>query len=86
MSDPVTISLIAAIATATPLIFAQVVSLIISLNRAKRIKEQLLATNKMTNDKLDHITVLTNSTLTAANKRIADLEKQVKFLLGEDET
>lgn len=33
--------------------------------------------------KLDQIHVLTNSTLTAANKRIDDLEKLVKRLLEE---
>jgi hypothetical protein len=31
--------------------------------------------------KLDHITVLTNSTLTAANKRIDELEQTVEALL-----
>lgn len=32
------------------------------------------------NTKLDHITVLTNSTLTAANKRIESLEKTVRSM------
>jgi hypothetical protein len=33
--------------------------------------------------KLNHITVLTNSTLTAANKRIDELEELVRSLLAE---
>lgn len=35
------------------------------------------------NTKLDHITVLTNSTLTAANKRIDELEATIKQMLAE---
>ena len=38
---------------------------------------------KVADGKLDHITMLTNSTLTAANKRIDELEGIVKRLLNE---
>ncbi len=41
------------------------------------------AQNRLLVPKLDHITVLTNSTLTAANKRIDDLEIEVKSLKAE---
>lgn len=36
--------------------------------------------NKVATKKIDHVTVLTNSTLTAANKRIDLLEAQVRSL------
>ena len=40
-----------------------------------------LAADNTANSKLDHITVLTNSTLTAANREIGELKKQVADLL-----
>ena len=43
----------------------------------------VLAQNRVLVPKLDHITVLTNSTLTAANKRIDDLEVEVETLKAE---
>jgi len=40
-----------------------------------------LLAHRRAGNKLDHITTLTNSTLTAANKRIDELEAQVVALL-----
>ncbi len=42
-----------------------------------------IVNNRRATEKLEHITVLTNSTLTAANTRIDELEKQVLSLTSE---
>lgn len=46
----------------------------------------LMWQNWLAHKKLNHITVLTNSTLTAANKRIETLEEVVRKLLMEKES
>ena len=43
----------------------------------------VLVSHVLSNKKLDHITVLTNSTLTKANNRINTLEHQVAELKNE---
>lgn len=39
--------------------------------------------DKRTHKKLDHITVLTNSTLTTANEKIASLERLIRQLIKD---
>jgi hypothetical protein len=68
ISDAVWIAAITAIAP----IISVVVSHILSSRKFKRA-----------DDKLDHITILTNSTLTAANKRIGILEDELAKLHEE---
>jgi hypothetical protein len=68
MSEPALIALI----VATPPTVAAVGGIIIGI----------LADRKASK-KLDHITILTNSTLTTANKRIAELEDVVTRLVAE---
>ena len=65
MTEAVQVALIVAIAP-TLVAFGGIVVSVLTLWSAHR--------------KLNHITVLTNSTLTAANKRIDDLEQIVKDL------
>ncbi len=43
----------------------------------------VLIVDRRSDRKLNHITVLTNSTLAAANKRIEDLEEVVRRLVAE---
>lgn len=45
--------------------------------------EVIVQGNDVADKKLDHITLLTNSTLTAANKRIDELESMVRALTAE---
>lgn len=68
MSESVQIALIASIAP-TIVAFGAIIATIVTSNKA--------------DGKLNQIHVLTNSTLTAANKRIDELEAIVKRLLVE---
>ncbi len=68
MTDVVQVALIAAIPPTVVAIGGIVVALLV---------------DRRANGKIDHITVLTNSTLTEANKRIEQLEGQVKALVVE---
>jgi hypothetical protein len=69
MTEMVELALIAAMAS--------------SIASGATVAVSILAQNRVLVPKLDHITVLTNSTLTAANKRIDDLEAIVKSLKAE---
>ncbi len=71
-----------ALIVATPTTLAAIASMIVSL-RTRRI---VVDAHETADRKLDHITVLTNSTLSAANERIRILEAMVKGLLRERDT
>ncbi len=68
MTDPVQIALVATIAPTVASVVAVVIAWI--NHRDGNVRDK----------KLDHITVLTNSTLTSANQRIAELETLVLSL------
>lgn len=65
-------SLEVALVVSTPPMLVAVGSLVVAIRN-----------QRVSGKKLDHITVLTNSTLTAANNRIDQLEGQVEKLLME---
>ena len=77
MSETVILSLIVAM----PAIIAAIGGILSTMSSWKAEKKL-----KVADEKLDHITTLTNSTLSAANRRIAALEKVVKRLLKEKRT
>ncbi len=70
MSEGAQIALIASIAPTVTALVGVIIALI--NHRAGDVRDK----------KLDHITVLTNSTLTQANNRIAVLEGQVSALIS----
>jgi hypothetical protein len=73
MSDTVVVALIAVVPT--------MLTLLMKFRQDRTEYRRSQSADNNANAKLDHITVLTNSTLTAANRRIGDLEGQVQELL-----
>ena len=77
MSDTVYVALIAVI----PTFLTTIAAMAVKFRQDSREYRRSLEADNTANSKLDHITVLTNSTLTAANKEIGDLKKQLADLL-----
>ncbi len=87
MSDTLALAILAAI-PATLTAATGIVIAVLNGRKADRAVTQAVATslevtksNEIADQKLNHITVLTNSTLTAANLRIDELERQIQSLL-----
>lgn len=82
MTPEAQLALIAAILPTVSAIGAIVVTVVVHLRAVAKL--DLAAVKLATADqKLDHITVLTNSTLSAAMKRIDELEKVIQSLLAD---
>ena len=70
-----------ALVVATPPTVVAISALILGLRADARARKADVISGR----KLDHITVLTNSTLSAANKRIEELEEVVRRLVTQIE-
>lgn len=79
MSDTVFIAIVAAIATAVPLLFTQIVALIIGLRSQARQETKIDNADK----KLDSIHEQTNSNLTEQKAQIKALNDRIEELIRE---